>query len=185
MAFHHPSNCERHADEVLMMASIGMSLTKIAAAVKTNRRHVKAFLKKRGVMRSFPYGSPGAKHPGWKGGRLVDDQGYVRLHRPDHPFANRAGYVLEHRLAMEMKLKRYLRREEVVHHRNGKTGDNRPENLQLFSTNAKHLQKTIRGRVPKWTEQGVRRMKEGIARSAKKRRPETRIRSGQDVQAWQ
>ncbi len=51
---------------------------------------------------------------------------------PDHPRANKKGYVLEHILIMEEKLGRHLVEGETVHHRNGIRGDNRLENLELW-----------------------------------------------------
>jgi hypothetical protein len=67
----------------------------------------------------------------------VVPKGYVYLLRPDHPAATADGYVLEHRLVMEDVLGRYLRPEEIVHHRNTEKGDNRPENLEVM-TQADH-----------------------------------------------
>lgn len=77
--------------------------------------------------KSFEHG------PNWKGGRWVDFGGYVRVHMPKHPKADRHGYVREHRLVMEKKLGRYLEPHETVHHINGRRDDNRPENLELWT----------------------------------------------------
>lgn len=183
MAFHRPNNCEKNRKLVLRMSASGASLTAIAAAVKTNRRHVKTFLKKHGAMRHFPYCLAGDKHYNWKGGRLVDKNGYVLVYCPGHPMARGPSrrYVLEHRLVMSNHLGRLLRDGEVVHHKNDDLQDNRLENLELFENNAAHLRGTISGQVPLWTEAGIRRMKEGIARSAAIRSPKTRIRSARDV----
>lgn len=76
-------------------------------------------------------------HPSWKGGRRENHNGYICLRLPDHPGAVN-GYVFEHRLIMESILKRYLDREEVVHHINEITTDNEPKNLMLFKTDADH-----------------------------------------------
>ena len=48
-------------------------------------------------------------------------------------------YTMEHRLILEQKLGRKLKRSEHGHHINGNKQDNRPENLEVFSSNGKHV----------------------------------------------
>ena len=66
-----------------------------------------------------------------RGGRKITN-GYVLVLSPDHPHVQSGGYVFEHRLLMEQHLGRFLDPEEVVHHVNGRTTDNRIENLVLM-----------------------------------------------------
>lgn len=42
-------------------------------------------------------------------------------------------YMLEHRYVVEQRLRRKLKRSEVIHHRNGNCSDNRDENLQMVT----------------------------------------------------
>lgn len=74
----------------------------------------------------------------WKGGRYRHKDGYILVLVPGHPFKDRHGYMLEHRLVVETSLGRYLSKDEHIHHINGVKDDNRIENLQVMS-NSEHL----------------------------------------------
>lgn len=77
-------------------------------------------------------GRSGNLHPGWKGGRIVQRNGYVLIRVHDHPYASKQGLVFEHRLVMERTIGRYLEPTEQVHHKDGNRGNNTPENLELW-----------------------------------------------------
>lgn len=94
-------------------------------------RKRKSEAQKAAYRKKFPNGRFGALHPGWKGGRRTSGHGgYVRIYKPDHPNSVQ-GSVFEHTLIAEKKIGRYLTKDEVVHHINGKKDDNRPENLEV------------------------------------------------------
>lgn len=84
----------------------------------------------------------GPESPTWKGGRWIDERGYVRV--PMRPGS--AEYEYEHRLVMEKILGRKLEPQEIVHHKgdrfpidsNENRSDNRPENLQHFQNKSAH-----------------------------------------------
>jgi hypothetical protein len=84
----------------------------------------------------------GSNHPNWKGGRIVDKEGYVSLYLKTlsdgdleiaRPMMDSSGYVREHRLVVARDIGRPLLSNEVVHHINGIKDDNRLENLSLKS----------------------------------------------------
>lgn len=89
----------------------------------------------------------GEKNSRWKGGQ-VTSQGYVYLLRPDHPHANKQGYVKRANLVMEAHLGRSLRSDEVVHHRNRNRLDDSVENLEVMTTAAhQHVHTTSLGQA--------------------------------------
>lgn len=59
---------------------------------------------------------------------------YKSVIMPGHPNAKADGTILEHRLVMSQIIGRALEPGENVHHKNGDTFDNRPENLELWNT---------------------------------------------------
>jgi hypothetical protein len=76
----------------------------------------------------------GSSHPRWNAGRIVSDQGYVKLRvGTGHPLADPNGYAYEHILVMVAALGRQLADDELVHHRNEDKADNRFENLELLT----------------------------------------------------
>ena len=70
-------------------------------------------------------------------GRWIDPKGYVYVRCPveNHPNAkSRKGWIAEHVWVMTQMLGRPLRPGETVHHRNLIKGDNRPSNLELWTS---------------------------------------------------
>ena len=71
------------------------------------------------------------------GGRWVDPKGYVwiKCPAPGHPNAKRwGGWIAEHIWIMSQMIGRALRPGETVHHRNLIRSDNRPGNLELWTS---------------------------------------------------
>ena len=74
----------------------------------------------------------------YTGGHSVIYGGYYWELCPFHKKANPFGFVPRHRLVIERYLGRYLRSDEVVHHKNGNKLDDTLSNLQVM-TRAQHL----------------------------------------------
>jgi len=84
--------------------------------------------------------STGSRNGNWKGGVSYDGLGYKMIYKPNHPYAKNKKYVYKHRIVMEEKLGRYLKTNEIVHHRNVNITDNRLDNLELL-TKSEHMKK--------------------------------------------
>lgn len=104
----------------------------------------------------LPTSKYGKDSPTWKGGKIINSQGYVCiwLESSDPYFSmakykrnKRAGYILEHRLVMAKHLGRCLMPWEVVHHKGTKypqgskenKADNGIENLELLPSQAANI----------------------------------------------
>ena len=84
--------------------------------------------------------------------------GYIMIHIPSHPSANRNGYVYQHRYAMEQYLGRYLKTNEIIHHKNNIRNDNRIENLELFERQFDHFNHQNPNRINEFRDKTFRKM---------------------------
>lgn len=163
------SACQRNDGLVRSMALDGHNLTEIGKAIGTTRHRVMEYIRKNDIPHlPFLKTHSREKNGRWNGGRIIDKDGYALVKMRDHPNCDRHGYVREHRLVMEQCLDRYLLPCEVVHHKDDDKLNNSIDNLEIYSNNAAHLAKTLAGKIPNWTPDGVRRIQLGIRR---KRQP--------------
>lgn len=78
----------------------------------------------------------GAKSSNWKGGVCTTSKGYRQLLIPDHPRADKRGYVLEHIVVWERETGSPVPEGCCIHHLNGNKSDNRIQNLCLMQHKA-------------------------------------------------
>ena len=71
---------------------------------------------------------------------VTNSNGYILIYvGREHPLANPNGYAYEHRIIMENKLGRSLKKGEIVHHKDGNKSNNQPDNLELKESIQQHL----------------------------------------------
>jgi len=80
----------------------------------------------------------GPENGRWKGGRAVDEMGYVLILNRDHPHARSNGYVREHILIVEKALGKPLPPIAQVHHFDGIRGNNDQGNHVICQDDAYH-----------------------------------------------
>jgi len=114
------------------------SSREIAKEIDISYKTILSYLEKHNIKRRTKSESlMGEKSYRFKG-KVYDGYGYIYIYSPNHPNKTACKYIFEHRLAMEKHLGRYLKREEVVHHKNNIRDDNRIENLKLFKNEKEH-----------------------------------------------
>lgn len=145
-----PSTFADKVDETRLgeMLAAGHTHAHIAAALDVSPRAIEIRAARLGLETARTGPRSGSGHPEWKSGRAIEKHGYVRIWVPLHPRASTpTGYVLEHRLVMEVCLGRYLEAREVVHHDDDHPRHNWPSNLGLYKSNADHLRAELTGRA--------------------------------------
>ena len=118
----------------------GLSLSDIAKKIHTSTTSVFRMFKRLNI-------DTEPKRRKTKEGSRIVRGNYIWVKVKDHPYANYGGYVREHRLIMEERLGRYLEPDEIVHHINEDTFDNRDFNLGLYKDSphkSKHANSRIR-----------------------------------------
>ena len=108
-----------------------MTMPQIAKKFDCTKATVWKYFKKYGLKARKMVGS---NHGSWKGGRVIK-MGYIAIWNPSHPRTNNVGYVKEHILVMEKKLKRQIEKEEHIHHIDFDRMNNNPKNLWLCDIN--------------------------------------------------
>ena len=169
-------------DEIRELAAQGWCLRELAEKYGCSRDCIQQRMKEAGIPRLPQWSQPGDRNGQWKGGRQIDSDGYILIYSPDHPHKNSAGCVREHRLVMEKILGRYLTVDEIVHHKDKNKKNNDPSNLELFDCNGNHLRAELTGQIPRWTEDGKKRIREAARRSSRNRHASSRRESGNDGQ---
>lgn len=141
--------CSKETREKMRQAKIGKSSGMLGKKVSQKTKNlISATLKEKALR--------GKNHPFWKGGKIIED-GYVYIKVSNHPYADRYGYMAEHRLMAEKALGRYLRLHEMVHHINEIRSDNRNSNFVICT---KGYNRFLHGRINRRKKRLVKELPE-------------------------
>jgi len=121
--------------------AITRNATRCASCAKRGKRHPM-------------WGIRGEDNPLWRGGQQFNKAtGYWYIHQPDHPKANKRGYIKRAILVLEAKLGRHIRDGYDTHHINLVKDDDKAENLEErehFEHKAYHSKLRVGNKNPAW-----------------------------------
>lgn len=124
-----------------MYVNKNMTQDEIAEKLGTTQKVIWRALKKMGISSRVAKkrDQRGKKNSSWRGGRVLaankakgtrfSDGGYWYIRIPNHPHANKGGYVAEHVVVACRKYGRELQNGECVHHLDMDKHNNSAENL--------------------------------------------------------
>jgi transposase len=118
----NPQKIPLNVSEIARLFRNGKPIKELAQKYSVSEKTIKSRLWEQGIQTD-------TYHKGY----TIKHNGYVLIYKPEHPRADKRGYIPEHTLVMEQDIGRYLKPNEVVHHINGIKNDNRIENLKLMT----------------------------------------------------
>jgi len=68
----------------------------------------------------------------------VSQDGRIYIKCPEHPYANNKGFILLSHVIVESTIGRFLKPEEIVHHKDGNRWNNNPNNLTILKGQSQH-----------------------------------------------
>lgn len=82
----------------------------------------------------------------------MQSNGYIYILKPNHPTSSKRGYVPEHRIVMEKHLGRYLKKGEIIDHKDRNPSNNNISNLRLANKSLN----AINSKIPSHNKSGYK-----------------------------